>query len=130
MTLDRQNRLNPTQVDATELLNPGEIINAMIDLRIQLSELERQIQALQPTFFAACTALKTEKIALEQAIITRRLTPGQWTYSPDILEQESLLKQLRRQFQLDHDPTRGRDLIWVIKLLLAQSPERTHHSLP
>ena len=106
-------------VNPTELLDPIEIIETMIDLRIQLSQLEQQIQSLQPAFFAACLALNTEKIALERAIITRRLTPGRWTYSPDIGEQEALLKQLKRQFQQLHEPTSGRDLTWSIKLLLA-----------
>jgi hypothetical protein len=104
---------------STDLLNPTEIINNMIDLRIQLAELEQQIQDLQPAFFAACMALKTEKIELERAIISRRLTPAQWTYSPDILEQQDILKQLKRQFQQKHEPTSGRDITWVIKLLLA-----------
>jgi hypothetical protein len=90
----------------TELLNPIEIIDAMIDLRIQLSELKQQIQSLQPAFFAACLALNTEKIALERAIITRKLTPGQWTYSPNIGEQEAFLKQLKREFQQLHEPTK------------------------
>jgi hypothetical protein len=90
----------------TELLNPIEIIDAMIDLRIQLSELKQQIQSLQPAFFAACLALNTEKIALERAIITPKLTPGQWTYSPNIGEQEAFLKQLKREFQQLHEPTK------------------------
>ena len=103
----------------TELLNPIEIIGAMIDLRIQLSELEQQIQSLQPAFLAACLTLNTDKITLERAIITRKLTPGQWTYSPNIGEQEALLKQLKREFQQLHEPTSGRDVTWTIKLLLA-----------
>ncbi|MGL5925738.1 hypothetical protein [Chroococcidiopsis sp.] len=104
--------------DSSRLLAPVEIIDVMIDLRIQMSELEQQIQSLQPAFFAACLALNTDKIALERAIITRKLTPGQWTYSPDIGEQEALLKQLKRQFQQLHEPTSGRDVTWAIKLLL------------
>jgi len=113
--------LNVTQFDPANLLSPIEIINATIDLRIQLSKLERQIQAFQPAFFAACVALNTERITLERAVITRKLTPGRWTYSPDILQQENILKLLKRQFQQDHEPTSGRDIIWIIKLLLAQS---------
>ena len=68
--LDLHNELPP---NPTELLNPIEIIDAMIDLRIQLSHLEQQIQSLQPSFFAACLALNTEKIALERAIITTQV---------------------------------------------------------
>lgn len=110
---------NSLPANPNELLNPTEIIDAMIDLRIQLAQLEQQIQSLQPAFFAACLALNTDKIALERAVISRKLTPGQWTYSPDIGEQEALLKQLKREFQQLHEPTSGRDVTWTIKLLLA-----------
>jgi len=89
MVLDRNNTLNTNQVGSTEFLNPNQVINSMIELRIQLAELEQQILALQPAFFTACLALNTDKIAFERAIITRRLTPGQWAYSSDILEQFS-----------------------------------------
>lgn len=110
---------NELPANPTELLNPVEIIDAMIDLRIQLSHLEQQIQSLQPSFKAACLALNTDKISLERAIITRKLTPGQWTYSPQIGEQEAWLKQLKREFQQLHEPTSGRDVTWAIRLLLA-----------
>lgn len=117
--LDLPDSLAANPANPTELLNPIKIIDAMIDLRIQLSELEQQIQSLQPAFFAACHCLNTDKIALERAVISRKLTPGQWTYSPHIGEQESLLKQLKREFQQLHEPTSGRDVTWTIKLLLA-----------
>jgi len=119
MSKERSKFLDSTSSNLAQLPSPIEIINAMIELRIQLYELEQQIQALQPAFFAACLALNTEKIALKRAIITRKLTPGQWRYSPDISEQEDLLKQLKHQFQQTHEPTSGREVIWVIKLLLA-----------
>lgn len=119
---DLPNSLPANFADSSELLNPIDIINTMLDLRIQMSELEQQIQSLQPAFFVACTSLNTDKITFERAIITRKLTPGQWTYSPDISEQEALLKQLKQQFQLFHEPTSGRDVIWAIKLLLATTP--------
>lgn len=104
----------------TDTLSSTEVIETMIELKVQLAQLEHQIQALQPAFFVACAALKLEKIERERAIISKRLTPGQWNYSPDIVQQDLLLKQLRRQFQLDHDPIAGRDVIWVLKLLLKQ----------
>lgn len=113
MTLDLHNTLNTTQANSTELLNSSEIV-----LRIQLAELEQQIQALQPAFFAACLALNTDKITIERATITRRLTPGQWAYSSDIVEQEDLLKQFKKQFQQTHEPIGGREVTWAIKLLL------------
>jgi hypothetical protein len=113
---------SPTSLAATEidLLDPFELIETMIDLRIQLAQIERQIQSLQPAFFAACLTLNQAKIERHRAIISRKLTPAQWTYAVEILEQEALLKQLRKQFQQDHEPTGGRETIWIIKLLLAQ----------
>lgn len=118
MSIKLEKTLNaPTTPDAA-WLDPTAILNAMIELRVQVAELEQQIQALQPAFFAACVALNSEKIALERALITRRLTPGQWAYSPDVLEQEALFKQLKQQFQKAHEPTGGREVIWAIKLLL------------
>ncbi|BAZ70859.1 hypothetical protein NIES4106_56560 (plasmid) [Fischerella sp. NIES-4106] len=116
MSKDLHNISNSNHTNSNKLLSPNEIINAMIDLRIQLAELEQQIQDLQPAFRAACMALKTEKIELERAIISRRLTPAQWTYSKDILQQQDLIKQLKHQFQLDHEPTGGRDITWMIRM--------------
>lgn len=101
-----------------ELHNPKEIIETMIDLRIQVAHLEQQIQDLQPAFQAACKTLNIEKMAMERAIITRKLTPGEWTYSSDILQQQDLVRELKRQFQLDHEPTGGRNITWIIKLIL------------
>lgn len=117
-------KANPTsplsahELDSTELLDPLSIINAMIDLRSQLAELEQLIHALQPGFFAACLALNTEKIALDRATISRRLTPAQWAYSNHIVEQEDSLKLLKKQFQQAHEPIGGREVTWAIKLLL------------
>jgi hypothetical protein len=102
-----------------DLIDPLEVIEAMIDLRIQCEQLETQIDALKPAFYAACATLNAERIERERALITRRLTPGQWAYSPDVLEQELLFKQLKQQFQKQHEPTGGREVIWAVKLLLA-----------
>ena len=124
MTSNQQNTLNtfPTTDSAPpEVLDPTAIIDAMIDLKIQLAELERQIQALQPAFRGACVALNTDKIVLERATISQRLTPGQWDYSPEIIEQEDLLKQLKRQFQQTHEPSGGREVTWGIKLFLTDA---------
>ncbi|NJL57562.1 hypothetical protein HC928_22355 [bacterium] len=105
-------------VEELALLNPLEIIDRMIELRIELQSLEQQIASLQPAFFIACLALNTEKIERTHAVITRRLTPGQWTYSIDILEQDGFLKQLKKQFHQDHEPTSGREVTWAVKLFL------------
>lgn len=114
---------SPNSFAATEidLLNPIEVIETMIELRIQLGQLEQQIKTLQPAFFAACFTLNQAKIERSRAIVCRKLTPAQWTYATEILEQEFFLKQLRKQFQQDHEPTGGREITWIIKLLLAQS---------
>jgi len=116
--MKREDTLNTTLTHATDLLNPAEILDTMIELRIQLRALEEQIQVLQPAFFTACLALNTDRIALDQATISRRLTPGQWAYSADVLEQETLFKHLKQQFQQSHEPIAGREVIWAIKLLL------------
>jgi hypothetical protein len=36
-----------------------------------------------------------------------------------VLEQEIVFKQLKQQFQKQHEPTGGREVIWAVKLLLA-----------
>jgi hypothetical protein len=118
MQIDIHSPLTSTHSPSTDTLAPIDVINTMIDLRFQLAELEQQIQALQPTFFAACIALNTDKITIERATITRRLTPGRWAYSSDIVEQEDLLKQLKKQFQQTHEPIGGREVTWAVKLLL------------
>lgn len=105
-------------IEAVALLNPLDIIDRMIELRIQLQSLEQQIASLQPAFFAACLSLNAEKIERTRAVITRKLTPGQWLYSIDILEQEGFLKQLKKQFHQEHEPSSGREVTWAIKLLL------------
>jgi hypothetical protein len=107
-----------THSEAPALLDPLDIIDRMIELRIQLQKLENQLVSLQPAFFAACLSLNAEKIERTGAVITRRLTPGQWTYSINILEQDCFLKQLKKQFHQDHEPSGGREVTWAMKLLL------------
>jgi hypothetical protein len=53
---------------------------------------------------AACLMLNQAKIERDRAIISRKLTPAQWTSAVNVLEQEALFKQLRKQFQQDHEP--------------------------
>ncbi len=110
--------LSTSERSSTAFDSPSDIIEAMIELRIQLFEVEQQIQALQPAFFAACLAFNTDKIQHDRATISRRLTPAQWTYSSDILDQQALLKQLKHSFHQNHEPSSGRDITWIIKLLL------------
>jgi hypothetical protein len=91
----------------------------MINLRAQVAEVDLHSRALQPDFSAACLALNTEKISLERAIISRRLTPGRWAYSKDVVVQEDLFKWLKKQFQQTHEPSADREVAWTITLILA-----------
>jgi hypothetical protein len=108
------------QTRSADVLDPFKIIDDMVDLRIQMAQLEQQIRELQPLFFAACFMLDQAKIDRSRAIISRKLTPAQWTYTAEILDQEVLFKQLRKQFQQDHEPSSGRDTTWIIRLLFTQ----------
>ena len=100
----------------TDILSPDDTINQMIELRLQLAKLERQIETLKPAFFDACAAQEAAQFRHEHAIISRRLTRGTWDYPTHILEQEEHLKQLRLQFQQTNEPTAGREITWSIKL--------------
>jgi hypothetical protein len=102
---------------ATDTLTPAEVIELMIDLRIQQAELEQQIQALKPAFFDACTQQNTDRIKNERALIYCKLTPGQWNYPSDIVDREQQLKQLKLDFKLTHEPAAGREVSWTLKLL-------------
>jgi hypothetical protein len=115
---DLPSLLTDNHPDTPHLIEPQNVIHTMIDLRAQVAELELQIQTLQPTFSAACLALNTDKVSLERAIISRRLTPGRWAYSNDVVVQEDLFKSLKKQFQQTHEPIAGREVAWTIKLIL------------
>ena len=121
MSMKLEQTVNKPSTAATEILNPADVLEMMIELRFQLREIEAQIQALQPAFFAACLALNLEKITLQRATIARRLTQARWDYSDSISEQEAWLKQLKQQFQHSNEPTGGREVTWMVKLLLVQS---------
>lgn len=95
---------------------PNDVIDQMVALRIQLAQLEAQIETLKPAFFDACANQKASQFQRESAVIFRRLTPGKWNYPSDITEQEQRLKQLKQQFQQTHEPVAGRDVIWSIKV--------------
>jgi hypothetical protein len=64
----------------TDALSPNEVINLMVSLRLQRAELDDQIETLQPSFIEACAALGISQLELEQALIFRQLTRGQWDY--------------------------------------------------
>ena len=121
MSMKLEQTVNKPSTAATEMLNPADVLEMMIELRFQLREIEEQIQALQPAFFAACLALNLEKTTLQRATIARRLTQARWDYSDSISEQEAWLKQLKQQFQHSNEPTGGREVTWMVKLLLVQS---------
>ena len=106
-----------SSLDQSTLLNPNDIIEHMIDLRIQIALLQQQAKDLKQDFFAACFALNQDTITLEQATISRKLSPGKWDYPLNITEQELLIKALKDQFKQDNEPISGRDITWVIRLL-------------
>ncbi|AGY56858.1 hypothetical protein GKIL_0612 [Gloeobacter kilaueensis JS1] len=93
-----------------------EVIDKMIELRLQLAALEEQIKTLQPHFYLACSAVSTDKIETPRATISRRLTAGKWLYSAPILQLEEQLKQQKQQFQKQNEPVEGREVIWAIRL--------------
>lgn len=99
-----------------DTLSPNDAINQMVALRLQRAELEAQIETLKPTFLEACATLDISQLRHEQALISRKLTPGQWDYPDSIIESEQQLKQLKQKFRDTHEPTAGRELSWVIKL--------------
>lgn len=101
---------------APEITSPDDVIDQMVTLRIQQAKLNNQINILKPQFFEACAAQEAAKFEHEQAVISRRLTPGKWDYPDQVAEQEEQLKKLKRQFQETHEPTAGREVIWSIKL--------------
>jgi hypothetical protein len=103
-----------------DTLTPPDVIELMIDLRIQQAELEQEINALKPAFFDACAQQNTDHIPNERALIFCKLTPGQWNYPEDIIEHEQQLKQLKQDFRENHEPAAGREISWALKLLTAQ----------
>jgi hypothetical protein len=105
----------------TDVLNPSEVIDLMIDLRFQSAELEHQINTLKPAFFAACAQYNTIQVKHDRAAIFRKLTPGKWDYPHPILEQEQQLKNLKLDFQKTHEPISGREITWSVRLLTDQS---------
>ena len=91
-------------------------IAQMIQLRLQLAQLETQIEALKPAFYDACASQDRAQFDRDGAVISRRLTPGRWRYPEDIAEQERTLKQLKKEYQETHEPVGGREVIWAVKL--------------
>ena len=99
-----------------DTLSPDDAINQMVALRLQRAELDAQIETLKPTFLKACAALNISQLTHEQALIFRKLTPGQWDYPSHIVEGEQQLKQLKQLFRDTHEPTAGREISWFIRL--------------
>ena len=126
MNIDKKEIVAPGTTENGEILSDYQIINQMIELRFQLAQIQQQIKELEPSFSAACAALNTEKITLNNATISRRLTPGKWLYSPEITTLEEEIKHLKRQFQQTHEPIAGREVIWGIKLLGEADNQPSH----
>lgn len=102
----------------TEITTPDNVIDQMVALRIQQAKLNEQINTLKPQFFEACATQEKARFEHEQAVISRRLTPGKWDYPEQVVKQEDQLKKLKQQFQETHEPTAGREVIWSIKLAI------------
>lgn len=100
----------------TKALSPNDTINQMVSLRLQRAELDNQIETLKPTFLEAYAALDISQLRHEQALISRKLTPGQWDYPDNIIEGEQQLKRLKQQFREAHELTAGREISWSIRL--------------
>ena len=100
---------------------PEQIIDRMIALRIEQNKITQDINALQTQFVEACKAQNTDQIQHDKALIYKRLTPGKWIYSPDIIAIEQELKAKRKEFQQQHEPNAGREETWVIRLLLDEA---------
>ena len=101
----------------TDSLSPNDVINQMIALRLQRAEIDNQIDTLKSDFLAACAELDISHLRHEQALVLRKLTPGQWDYPDPILEHEQRLKHLKQQFRETHEPTAGREISWSIRLI-------------
>lgn len=95
---------------------PNDVIDQMVELRLQRTQLDQRIEALKPAFHQACTELDVSQFRHDNALISRKLTPGRWQYSDSIQEKEKQLKRLKRQFQETHEPVSGREISWAIKL--------------
>lgn len=100
-----------------DTLTSPQIIDLMVELRLQFVELEDKINTLKPAFFNACAEYDSLSINHEKALISRQLTSGQWNYPDYILEQEKQLKRLKQDFRQKHEPISGRAVYWTIKLL-------------
>jgi hypothetical protein len=103
--------------NSPQTLTPNQAIERMIDLRIQQAKLKQQIQALKPAFFEACSQQDTDQIKNGRAFIFCKLTPGKWNYSTNIINHERKLKQLKKDFQENHEPNTGREVFWVNSLM-------------
>ena len=64
--------------------NPSDVIDQMVELRLQRAQIDQQIEALKPTFHQACAALDASQLRHENVLISRKLTPGRWQYSDAI----------------------------------------------
>ena len=96
--------------------NPSDVMDQMVGLRLQRAQIDQQIEKLKPAFHQACTALDVPQLRHKHALISRKLTPGQWQYSDAIQDKEKQLKRLKQQFQETHEPVSGREVRWAIKL--------------
>ena len=60
MNTDFNRALVTNMNDPTQLINPIDAINTMVDLRVQIAELEQQIKAKKPAF-GRCLCLPSDR---------------------------------------------------------------------
>jgi hypothetical protein len=109
--------LNTTMPKSKSISSPEDIIQQMIALQTQQAVIEAQISDLRPAFFEACAQYDSNHIEHNGAFIYRKLTRGTWTYPDDIINYEQHLKKIKLEFRQTHEPTDGREISWIIKLL-------------
>jgi hypothetical protein len=123
--LDSKESREKLQIDKLPIMSKktfthSQIIEKMIDLRIQREEVERQILELKPDFHNAChhlTGDQIDRIDTERAFIHFKTTPGKWEYFVAIDNVDRHLKQLKKKFRDIHEPISGREEYWAIKLV-------------
>lgn len=101
---------------STPICQSHDVIEQMIQLKVQLAHLTTQINTLKPSFYHACHEQNIAQLQREDALIFRKLSPGRWHYPPHILEQEEKVERLKQDFRDTHEPYTGREVIWAIKL--------------
>ena len=78
---------------------PNDVIDQMVELRLQRAQLDQRIEALKPAFHQACTAL--DRLSVQTSKCTHFSQADAWAMSRilTLFKKEKQLKRLKRQFQ-------------------------------